>query len=95
MSEALKLAYTEEEWMKILDEKVAAINEFIHIPEMEFANDWAYLGVRLVLKVVATGAEVDLSRRYFYDEPGQPDYDDYYELVETVVKIARRIKEDS
>lgn len=95
MSEALKFAYTEEEWMKILDEKVAAINEFIHIPEMEFANDWAYFGVRLVLKVVATGAEADLSRRYYYDEPGQPDYDDYCELVESIIKIARKIEEVS
>lgn len=93
MSEMNRFEFSEDEWMRRLDEKVETLNELAPLVGRKFDNNWQNFGVRLVSKVLETGAEADLSRRYYYDETGEPDYDDYEEMLESIIHVLKEAKE--
>lgn len=94
MSRDTKYNYTEEEWEARINGRVETINGLGRLTKgYEFDTDYAYGGCRLVRKNTETGAKLDLSRRYYYDEDGEPDYDDMCEMLDAIIEVLKEIRD--
>lgn len=80
---------SEEDYEDIFADRICQLNDFVIDEDWEFDCDFAYGGVRLVKKFKKTGAEIDLSTRFFYDEDGTADYDAFMELLNAVRNVLK------
>lgn len=78
---------SEEEYKAIFEDRVETLNRMSPLDGAKYALDYAYGGVRLVKKNIATGGETDLSCRFFYDEDETADYDAFMETLNTVINV--------
>lgn len=85
---------SEEDYEDIFADRIVQLNDYIQGKDWEFDCDFAYGGVRLVKKYKKTGAELDLSCRFFYDEDGTADYDAFMELLNAVRNTLRETNKE-
>ena len=86
---------SEEDYEDIFADRICQLNDFVIGKDWEFDCDFAYGGVRLVKKNKKTGAETDLSVRFFYDEDGTADYDAFMELLNAVRNTLRELNKEN
>lgn len=89
-----KLIYGEDLWEFKMNARVDTINELLPMKNHKFDIDYAYGGARLVSKKTDTGAESDLSRRYYYADDDEPDYDDMCDMLDAIVAVLKAKRDD-
>ena len=89
MCKSSRFNYDEDIWAFKMDARVDTINELLPMKDHKFDIDYAYGGARLVSKKIDTGAKADLSRRYYYDDGNEPDYDDMCEMLDTIIAVLK------
>lgn len=82
------MEYNEE----LLNERVEWLNGLDMLPKnYKFKNDYAYDGVRLVVRN-EHGGETDMSKRFF--EEDEHDYENYAEMLNTIYNVMAKIKRE-
>lgn len=89
MSRDTKYNYTEEEWEERIESRVKTINELVPMDGFHFDTDYAYSGCRLTKVKNGTGGEADLSRRYYYDDEEEADYDDMCAMLDAIIAVLK------
>lgn len=89
MSKPYRDNYTEEEWEDRIESRVKTINELVSMDGFHFDTDYAYGGCRLTKKKDGTGGEADLSRRYYYDDEEEADYDDMCAMLDAIIAVLK------
>lgn len=89
MSKPYRDNYTEEEWEARIKSRVETINELVPMDGFHFDTDYAYGGCRLTKVKDGTGGEADLSRRYYYDDEEEADYDDMCAMLDAIIAVLK------
>ena len=80
---------SEDEYEAIFEDRVETLNRMLPLDGAKYALDYAYGGVRLVKKNIATGGETDLSCRFYYDEDETADYDAFMETLNAIISVLK------
>lgn len=89
MSKPYRDNYCEEEWEERINSRVEAINHLLPMENFHFDTDYAYGGCRLTKVKDGTGGEADLSRRYYYDDGEEADYDDMCAMLDAIIAVLK------